>query len=87
MYLELLESEYEKIKEISKITLTDYELKGNLIPVDSLVSALEDMLVEYHNKEYEIEELKQDIEDNYELKKVDPYTEYGVSESDFLDFL
>ena len=69
MYWELSDKDLEKIKKISDITGTDYELKGNLVPVDSLIYALLDMLTEYTNKQEEIEDLKQDIEDNYEQKK------------------
>lgn len=84
MYWELSDKDLEKIKKISDITGTDYELKGNLVPVDSLIYALLDMLAEYTNKQEEIEDLKQDIEDNYEPKKIDPYEEYGISINDFI---
>lgn len=84
MYWELSDKDLEKIKKISDITGTDYELKGNLVPVDSLIYALLDMLTEYTNKQEEIEDLKQDIEDNYEPKKIDPYEEYGISMNDFI---
>ena len=84
MYWELSDKDLEKIKKISDITGTDYELKGNLVPVDSLIYALLDMLTEYTNKQEEIEDLKQDIEDNYEPKKIDPYEEYGISRNDFI---
>lgn len=83
MYWDLTDEDLEKIKEISEVTGVDYELKGNLVPVDSLIYALKDMLYEYHNKEEELEDLHQDIEDNYEPKKIDPYEEYGVSRHDF----
>lgn len=83
MYYSLNEKELERINEISDITGVDYELKNNLIPVDSLMAALEDMLYEYHHKEEELEDLQNDIENNYELKRFDPYEEYGVSERDF----
>ena len=84
MYLELSDKDKEIIERISKITGVDYELKGNLVPIDSLVYALLDMLYEYDRKEEELEDLKQDIEDNYELKKIDPYDEYGISRKDFI---
>lgn len=84
MYWELSDKDLEKIKKISDITGTDYELKGNLVPVDSLIYALLDMLTEYTNKQEEIEDLKQDIEDNYEPKKIDPYEECGISRNDFI---
>ena len=83
MYWDLTNEDLEKIKEISEVTGVDYELKGNLVPVDSLIYALKDMLYEYHNKEEELEDLHQDIEDNYVLRRIDPYEEYGVSRNDF----
>lgn len=87
MYYELREGEYDVMHEITKITFADYEMKGNLIPVDALVVALEDLLSEYRRKEEEIEDLKNEIEENYELKRTNPYEEYGVSERDFIEEL
>lgn len=84
MYYSLNEKELKKITEISDITATDYELKNNLILVDNLVAALEDMLYEYKHKEEELEDLKQDIDNNYELKRINLYEEYGISEKDFI---
>lgn len=83
MYWELTDEDLEKIKEISEVTGVDYELKGNLVPVDSLIYALKDMLYEYHNKQEELKDLHQDIEDNYQPRKIDPYEENGVSRNDF----
>jgi hypothetical protein len=45
---------------------------------------IEDLIREIHNKEEEIEELKNDIENNYEPRRPDPYDEFGVSKYDFL---
>lgn len=84
MYWELSDEDLEKLNIISKVTGVDYELRGNLVPVDSLIYALKDMLFEYHNKLEEIEDLKQDLEDNYEPRKIDPYEEYGLKIEDFM---
>lgn len=84
MFYKLDNDEYEKIREIERITYSDYEIVGNFIPVDSLINALIDMLGEYHNKEEELEDLKQDIEDNYKPRYDNKYQEYGLSERDFL---
>lgn len=83
MYWELTDEDLKKLEKIADITGVDYELKGNLVPVDSLIYALKDMLFEYRKKEEEVEDLHQDIEDNYEPKRIDPYDYYGVSRSDF----
>ena len=81
---ELNDTELRRIEEISSITGSDYELKGNFIPVESLLAAAEDMLMEYGVLEEKLKDLQQEISENYELKKVDLYSEYGVSEHDFL---
>lgn len=48
MYLKLSEKELEIIKKISKITMTDYELEGDMLPEDSITVMLEDLLIEYN---------------------------------------
>jgi hypothetical protein len=81
MYYRLDNNEFERINRVSKITLTDYELKGNFIPVESMMAAIEDLLIEIDNLEEERKNREQDIEDNYRL-----YTReelYGVSDKDF----
>ncbi len=85
MYYKLDEDEFKRIKEASEITYSDYELVGDFIPVESLMIAIEDLLIELDNKEEKIKDLENDIENNYELKNVNPYTEYGISERDFYE--
>ena len=82
MYYKLDNDEFERIKEIEKITFSDFELVGNFIPVESMMAALEDMLVEYHNKEEELEDLQENIKDNY--KPISNTEMYGVSDRDFM---
>lgn len=65
MYIEVSNKEMERFKEISDITVTDYEFKGNFVPVVSLLAMIDDLLLELHNKEEQIEDIKQDIQDNY----------------------
>jgi hypothetical protein len=83
-HYKLNDNEVAIIKDISKITFTDYKIEGNLIEVDTLIGAIEDLLTEYHRKEEELEDLHNEISENYELKRVNPYEEYGVSEKEFL---
>lgn len=85
-YVELFDEEYERIKEISRITVTDYELKGNLISTESLLCALDDMLSEYHHKEEEIEDIINNRDEFWERKRSaeDDYEFYGVSRNDFI---
>lgn len=85
------DSNYLTIKSVSDITLVDYDIKWydaenheGYIEEDSILSMLDDLMAELHNKEEELQDLKQDIEDNYQPKKIDPYEEYGISRNDFI---
>lgn len=59
MFEELNENEIEDIKEVEEITLTDYELKGNFMPVKSYMSVIQDLLYEYHILQEQIEDLQE----------------------------
>lgn len=81
---------YEILKKASDITLVDYDIKWfdaenyeGYIDSEGLLSMIEDLIVEYNHKEEELEDIKQDIEDNYTPRRIDPYEEYGVSRNDF----
>lgn len=63
MYLELSDYLLEKIEKNLGI---DYELKGNFMPSEKVFSLLEDLLCEIESKQETIDDLKQNIEDNYE---------------------
>lgn len=80
------EKEMETLTKVSEITGVDYNGKewNEDITIESLINALDDMIYEYHNKEEEIEDLKHDLEENFQPKPFDPYKEYGVSEKDFI---
>lgn len=65
MYIELTDTELDRVNEVSKITITDYDLKGNFISGDNLLAALEDLLAFYHHKEEELEDLQKEISENY----------------------
>jgi hypothetical protein len=65
MYYKLDNNEYETIRDISNITIGEYDLIGEFIPVESLMAAIVDLFVEYHNLQEEFEDYKQDVEDNY----------------------
>ena len=82
---------YDTLKKASDITLVDYDIKwfdaekvDGYIDSESLLEMIEDLIREIHNKEEEIEDLKNDIENNYEPRRPDPYEEFGVSRYDFL---
>ena len=61
MYIKLEEKEIEKIKKASDITITNYELEGDFIPVDSLMSCIEDLLVEVDVLQEKVEDLKEEM--------------------------
>ena len=75
--------EEDVLERIEKMTMTDYEAEGNFLPVDSINDIIEDLLYEIDRLQEKISDMEQDIEENYEAKKFNPYTEYGVSEKDF----
>lgn len=68
MYYKLDESELKKVQDASTETMTDYELEGNMIPVENMMAVIEDLLVELHKKDEKISDLENDIENNYQLK-------------------
>jgi hypothetical protein len=53
--------------------MTDYSLEGNMIPVDSMMAVIEDLLVELHKRDEKIEDLEDDINNYYTLKKEEYY--------------
>lgn len=78
----------ELYKRISNETGVDYS--GIIVTEDvfyieeeTIVDMIKDLLCEIGNKEETIEDLENDIRNNYEPKNIDPYEEYGVSEKDF----
>lgn len=61
MYYKLNQKEQEKIKKASDITMSDYELEGDFIPVDSLICCIEDLLVEVDVLQEKVEDLKEEM--------------------------
>lgn len=82
MYIEVSDKEMERFKEISDITVTDYEFKGNFVSVVSLLTMIDDLLIELHEREEQIEDIKQDIQDNY--KRIPVSEQVCVSDKDFI---
>lgn len=80
--------ERELYMRISSLTGTDYS--GIVLNEDSffieeedIKSMIKDLIFEIGFKDEKIEDLENDIRNNYVAKKIDPYYEYGVSERDF----
>lgn len=65
------------LDKVGKITMTDYSDYS----LSSLVCALEDMVLDHNDLEDKIEEIKQDIENNY--KPISRTEEIGYDERDF----
>lgn len=65
MFYKLDQRELETINRVAKMSLTDYELEGNMIPVDSLICAIEDLLVEIGRLEEKYNDLEEDMNENY----------------------
>ena len=80
---------------INKFTGVDYE--GNfkkdgwygtdepnyIVSDDSILAMLEDLIWEIEHLKEKYEDLQEDVKENYEIKKFNPYNEYGVSPQDF----
>lgn len=81
MYYKLNNDEFERIKEVEKITLGDYELLGNFIPVESMMNIIEDLLVELGKSEEKYKDFEQQVEDNY--KPISYEEQVGFTEKDF----
>lgn len=81
MQYKLNVDELEIMKKVTSITMVDYEIENDYIPVDSFISAIEDLICEIHNQEERYEDLEQNIRDNY--RQLSPAEMYGISDKDF----
>ena len=61
MYYKLDNKDIEMILKISEITTTDFGVEDNFIPVDNLMSLLEELLIHYES----LEEKYIDIKESY----------------------
>lgn len=80
---------YPILKRASKITITDYEIKwfneeniDGYIDTESLVYMIEDLICEIDHLQEKIEDIEQDIQDNY--RPIPPAEQVGVSDRDFI---
>ncbi len=79
--------ESEKIKEIEAITGVNYGCRGDLIPMDSLLPMIEDLVYEYHEMKYKLEE---ELSDEVEQREMyyEPISKMrlaGMREEDFYE--
>lgn len=59
MYYKLTQREQEKIKKAQDYTITNYDLEGDFISGDALMSCIEDLLVEIDCLQEQIEDLRE----------------------------
>lgn len=85
MYIELEEKLYKRILEIGSSDYGNTLQKDDkvYVNIDGVYAMLQDLVDEYDNKEEEYNDLKEDMDNNYELKREDVYDTYGVSRNDF----
>lgn len=74
----------ELIDEVEEITDVDYERKEDVLLADNVISIIKDLIYEIHKRDEMINDIKEEIEEKYELRQIDPYEEYGISERDFI---
>lgn len=74
----------ELIDEVEEITDVDYERKEDMLLVDNVISMIKDLIYEIHKRDEMINDIKEEIEEKYELRQIDPYEEYGISERNFI---
>lgn len=76
MYYKLNNDELKTMQKVDDITSTDYGIIGNFIPVENLLRVIEDLLMELNNRDETLEDLKNDIRENYKFVG-ECYYEYG----------
>ena len=82
MYYKLNEKEKEIMEKVSNWTFTDYELEGDFIKTENLISAIEDLLVECEHQAECYEDLEQELRDNY--KPISHSEQYEINDDDFI---
>lgn len=83
------ENNFEILDKASKITGTDYEIKwydaeniNGYIETENLISIIEDLIYEIDRLQEELEDIEQDIKDNY--KPIPEAEQVGISVRDFI---
>lgn len=62
MYLEI---EEKLLKKVTEITITDYANKGNMLPCESIIPMIEDLVMSVEHYKEELEDIKNDLLNNY----------------------
>lgn len=84
------ESNFDLFQRVAKATGADYDIKwfdaeniDGYIHEDNILAMLEDLLYELDSAKEIIEDIKNDVEENYQPIPFNPYEEYGISEDNF----
>ena len=82
IYYELDEEDKKILEKVQKITVTDYEEKGEYIPVENFICIIEDLLMEIDSLQEKYDDLVEDMEQNY--RPISLREQVGISDIDFL---
>lgn len=75
--------------KVVKYTSTDYQpfIRADedcyMLDEDRIISVIEDLLLEVSYRDEEIQDIKDDMNENYIPVRYNPYDEYGINEDDF----
>lgn len=81
MYYKLENDDFRTITRASSITCTDYELLGNFIPVENMLSIIDDLITEIERLEERYKDFEQEVEENY--KPISYAEQIGYNVKDF----
>lgn len=81
-YYLLNEKELKIFKEIEEKTITNYEIENNLLPLENVMGIVEDLLSEINSLNEKLEDLENDIRENY--RPIPVAEQYGISDEDFI---
>lgn len=73
---------YVKVNELPSWLVKKYFDEKDFYSIAELIAIIEDIDSDKERLEEELEDLKQDIEDNY--KPITPEEMYGISDKDFI---
>lgn len=73
---------YVKVNELPSWLVKKYFDEKDFYSIAELIAIIEDIDSDKERLEEELEDLKQDIEDNY--KQITPEEMYGISDKDFI---
>ena len=74
---------YISVADIPTYMQEKYFKNKDMISIDDILWAFEDLDSDYENLKEEYEDFKKDVEDNYRV--LSPSEMYGIDDQDFLD--